>query len=292
MKRTEEQRKVKCTREEGENRQQERGVLLNQQYHDSSRHSFLSPPWTLAQPLSPCVSTEGLYIVINSVYVLPCIASASVGLFQREDDAARPLCGWFSFWSADIAAVLFVRDYLWHMNYANKAKTAARAHWTVVVQHGGYIFLWFASHYSRRLVKWVTVQRWHAHTSQPSHQTANAPFVPPRWHCDWCAAFQTSLMAPLIGVFLTCRWSRRLLCASRVWQHRQHVWGEILRIAPGHGHSHSVCFTEGEESAARSCSSHKFPTQTSYRLQGRLCQLVMKWNRRQHSSSKRNKVMA
>lgn len=34
------------------------------------------------------------------------------------------------------------------------------------------------------------------------------------------------LMVHLIGVFTACRWPGRLVCASWVWQHRQHIWGE------------------------------------------------------------------
>lgn len=54
----------------------------------------------------------------------------------------RPHCS-----SALIAPVLFVRDYLWHMNYANEGK---RLHLFTGLL-GFSIFLWFASHSGRCL---------------------------------------------------------------------------------------------------------------------------------------------
>lgn len=91
MKNTGKQRKY--TR--GEER---RGVLLTQtarEYHDSKQTLVSVPSLNSSSTSLPlCLhesDTEGIYLVIT-VCVLR-IAGVSAGLFQREDDTARLLCG-------------------------------------------------------------------------------------------------------------------------------------------------------------------------------------------------------
>lgn len=185
--------------------------------------ALLSAPTLTTTSLSLSRSLSGEADVCADVFMHLCVlllSSLSSGLFE-EEAAASPSVA-VSSSDLQIHFSCLTGFFLWYMNHANEGKWLRCFTRLLGLTCRKHILLICIS------LQWVL----HNYSTKLTPSDVRCTVFSLLMTFDMLYDIKLCSMGQLIGVFTTCRWSGRLVCASWVWQHRQHIWGEgcFIRI--------------------------------------------------------------